>query len=266
MGNLAKAVAELEEKVEAVRELRKIVERLDTEIATRMEEIEAIGTELLDLHGDLDNQIAEYDYMAVEQSVASVARLVDVETVLPAIDAVLLLTALRDDEPIPDLSLPLSSFDEDDCWDHPRLTQEDLDRAFKAALARADQRWEEIWGDHSWEGLDERDSQRAEDHADAEQEAIKDRAGRAGAHVMELIDYIGDTLWPDLVEAVESGARERAVRALAAACAAAREAEPAYKLYEVNLSVQYESSPASLGAMGELLGNFETWLTSPKAE
>ncbi|MFJ7414697.1 hypothetical protein ACIQWZ_28440 [Streptomyces sp. NPDC098077] len=52
-------MAELEEKVEAVRELRKIVERLDTEIATRMEEIEAIGTELLDLHGDLDNQIAE---------------------------------------------------------------------------------------------------------------------------------------------------------------------------------------------------------------
>ncbi|MFF1416777.1 hypothetical protein [Streptomyces sp. NPDC058280] len=53
---------------------------------------------------------------------------------------------------------------------------------------------------------------------------------------------------------------------LAAACAAAREAESPYKLYEVNLSIQYESSSASLGALGELLGDFETWLTSPKAE
>lgn len=266
MGNLAKAVAELEEEVEDVRELRKIVERLDTEIAARMEEIEGIGTEVLDLHGDLDDQIAEHDYMAVEQSVTSLRGLVDMETVLPAIDAVLLLTALRDDEPVPDLTLPLSSFDEDDSWDHPRLSQEDLDRTFKAALARADQRGEEIWGDHSWEDPGERDSQRAEDRADAEREAIKDRASRAGAHIMELIDYIGDTLWPDLVEAVEVGARERAVRALAAACAAAREAEPAYKLYEVSLSVQYESAPMSLGAMGEFLSGAEAWSMSPKAE
>ncbi|MGW7082224.1 hypothetical protein ACWGH2_01830 [Streptomyces sp. NPDC054871] len=266
MGDLAKAVAELEEEVESVRELRKTVERLDTEIAVRMEEIEGIGTEVLDLHGDLDNQIAEHDYMAVEQSVTSLRELVDVETILPAIDAVLLLTALRDDEPVPDLSLPLSSFDKDDSWDHPRLSQEDLDRAFKAALARANQRWEEIWGDHSWEDLGERDSQRAEDHADAEREAIKDRASRAGAHVMEIIDYIGDTLWPDLVEAVETGARERAVQVLAAACAAARETEHAYKLYEVNLSLQYEAAPMSLGAVGEFLSGAEAWLMSPKAE
>lgn len=33
MGDLAKAVAKLEEEVESVRELRKIAERLDTEIA-----------------------------------------------------------------------------------------------------------------------------------------------------------------------------------------------------------------------------------------
>ncbi|MFE7113003.1 hypothetical protein ACFU98_41415 [Streptomyces sp. NPDC057575] len=95
---------------------------------------------------------------------------------------------------------------------------------------------------------------------------MKDRASRAGAHVIELIDYISDMLWPDLMEAVESGAWERAVRALAAACAAARETEPACKLYEVNLSLQFESSPESLGAMGEFLSDAEAWLMSPKAE
>ncbi|MCT7354468.1 hypothetical protein N4P33_20245 [Streptomyces sp. 15-116A] len=266
MGDLANAVAKLEEEASGARELRQIVERLDMEIAARMDEIETVGTALLELHGDLDDQIAEYDYMAVEQSLSSLRGLVDAEEVLPAVDAVLLLTALRDDTPVPDLRLPLSLFARDDVGEHPRLTQEDLDRAFEAALARAEQRWEEIWGDHTWADDDERDSQRAEDRADARQEAIKDRASRAGAHIMELVDYIGDTLWPDLVEAVEAGDRGRAVEVLAAACAAARETEPAYKLYEVNLSIQYESSPMSLGAMGELLSDFETWLGSPRAE
>lgn len=50
MGELANAVARLEEQVEDVRELRKIVERFDMEIAARMEEIETIGGAILDLH------------------------------------------------------------------------------------------------------------------------------------------------------------------------------------------------------------------------
>ncbi len=147
MGELANAVARLEEQVEDVRELRKIVERFDMEIAARMEEIETIGGAILDLHGDLDNQIAEYDYMAVEQSAASLRGLVNPAEVLPAIDTVCLLTTLRDDEAVPDLTLPLSAFENSDAGEYPRLTQDDLDREFKAVLARADQRWEEIWGD-----------------------------------------------------------------------------------------------------------------------
>lgn len=266
MGELAKAVAKLEEQVDGAHELRQIVERLDTEIAARMDEIEAIGSTLLELHGDLDDQIAEHNYGAVEQSLDSVRGLVDMKEVLPAIDAVLLLTALRDDEPIPALSRPLSAFERGGDWGHPRLTQTDLDREFEARMARADQRWEEIWGDHAWADSSERDAQRAEDRAAEEREAIKDRAERAGDHIRELVDYIGDTLWPDLVEAVEAGNREGAVEALAAACAAAQEAAPAYKLYEVSLAAQYESSPMSLGAMGEMLSDFETWLMSPKAE
>ncbi|MFF3916280.1 hypothetical protein ACFYZB_22850 [Streptomyces sp. NPDC001852] len=77
---------------------------------------------------------------------------------------------------------------------------------------------------------------------------------------------LGDGTTTTVVADVEAGDRERAVRALSAAWAAARETEPAYKLYEVNLSAQYESSPMSLGAMGEYLSDFETWLRAPKAE
>ncbi|WP_030543810.1 hypothetical protein [Streptomyces albus] len=266
MGDLAKAVADLEEQVEDARELGHIVERLDTEITARMEEIEGIGTAILDLHGELDNQIAEYDYMAVEQSAATLRGLVDMEELLPSIDAILLLTALRDDEPVPHLTLRLSAFEDEGAWEHPRLTQDDLDRDFKAELARGEERWERIWGDHSWSNDDERDSHRAQDRADDEQEAIKDRAHRAGQHIMKLVDHVGNEVWPSLVEAVQSGDREGAIEALAAACAAARESEPAYKLYEVNLSAQYERSPMSLGAMGEYLSGYETWLLSPKTE
>ncbi|MFD4023098.1 hypothetical protein ACFWRV_06160 [Streptomyces sp. NPDC058576] len=262
MGDLANAVAKLEEEAAGLRELRKMEERLDAEIFDRMEEIEEAGTEILNLHGDLDGQIAEHDYMAVEQSAASLRSLVDVETVLPAVDTVLVLTALRDGTSLPDLTLPLASFTDDDSWDHARLTQEDLDREFKSTLVRADQRWLEIWGDHAWDHEDDRRSEQAEHRAEAESEAIKERAGRAGAHLMELVDHIGETLWPALVEAVESGDRERAVLALAAAASAARATESAYKLYEVNLSIQFESSPESMGAMGEYLSGVQAWLLS----
>ncbi|MGW2084629.1 hypothetical protein [Streptomyces sp. NPDC001880] len=264
MGDLANTVAKLEEEAANGRELRKIVERLDTEMSFRMETIEEVGGELLELHGSLDDQIAEHDYMAVEQSAASVRGLVDVETVLPAIDTVLLLTALRDDGAMPELTLPLASFADDDSWDHPRLTQGDLDRAFEAALVSADQQWQKIWADHIWADGGERDSHRAEHRAEAEKEAIKDRAARAGAHLMALVDHIGEALWPEVVEAVEFGDRERAIRALAAASSAARETEAAYKLYEVNLSIQFETSPESMGAMGEFLSGAQDWLLSQK--
>ncbi|MFD5031805.1 hypothetical protein ACFWM0_15515 [Streptomyces sp. NPDC058405] len=64
---------------------------------------------------------------------------------------------------------------------------------------------------------------------------------------------------------MESGDRERAVRALAAASSAARATESAYKLYEVNLSIQFESSPESMGAMGEFLSDAQGWLLSQKS-
>ncbi|MEW2062111.1 hypothetical protein AB0899_15260 [Streptomyces sp. NPDC007002] len=261
MGDLANTVAKLEREAAESRELRSIVERLDTEISFRMETVQEVGGELLELHGSLDDQIAEHDYMAVEQSAASVRGLVDVETVLPAIDAVLLLTALRDDGAIPDLTLPLASF-ADDSWDHPRLTQGDLDRVFEAALVRAEEQWQEIWGDQLWDDENERDTHREQRRAEAELEAVKERAARAGAHLMTLVDHIGDTLWPEVVEAVEAGDRDRAVRALAAANSAGRETEAAYKLYEVNLSIQFEKAPESMGAMGEFLSDAQDWLLS----
>jgi hypothetical protein len=264
VGDVAKAVAALEEEVAEARELRQIVERVDTEIAARLEELHGIGGAILELHSDLDNQIAEHDYSAVEQSVGTLESLVDTARLLPEIDAVLLLTALRDDTPIPDLTVPLELFkaDENPACAHPRLTQDDLDQQFKSEMAVADQRWESVSGDQDSSSPAEREGRRAEYLGSAEEDAVRNRARRAGLHLMELVDYIWDELWPPLISAVEGGSREDATRTLAAIVAATREARSAYELYEANLAIQYEKNPSSLGAMGEFLTGVEGWLRS----
>ncbi|MEU9127456.1 hypothetical protein AB0D08_04940 [Kitasatospora sp. NPDC048540] len=218
MSEIAKAVAALEEQAAEARELRQTLERIEAEVDAHLDDLRGIGSAILDLHFDLDNQIAEHDYSAVEQAVGTLGGLVDVAEILPKIDAVLLLTALLEGTPTPDLTVPVELFEAGE----------------------------------------------AEDHRSAEQEAIRNRAHKAGLHLIELFDHIGDNLWPELIESVETGRRDDAVRALAAAAAAARDARPAYKLYEVNLSIQYEADPSSLGAMGEFLSGFETWLFSQK--
>jgi hypothetical protein len=77
---------------------------------------------------------------------------------------------------------------------------------------------------------------------------------------MELYEYIAEELCPTLVASAENGNIEEALKTLAAIDTAGKEAEPAYKVYEAALSEQYENSPSSLGAVGEHLMLFESWL------
>ncbi|MFJ9519368.1 hypothetical protein ACIRPK_13980 [Kitasatospora sp. NPDC101801] len=253
MSEIAKAVAALEEQAAEARELRQTVERVETEIDARLDELRGIGSAILELHFDLDNQIAEHDYSAVEQAVGALEALVDIAEILPKIDAVLLLTALLEATPTPDLTVPIELFKaaEMRAFEHPRLTQEDLDRQFQTEMA-------------DWSDPAEQDDQWADDHWSAEQDAIRSRAHSAGVHLRELVDYIGDNLWPTLIESVEAHSRDDAIDVLAAVAAATRDARPAYKLYEVNLSAQYTMNPSSLGAMGEFIADAEAWLRSQR--
>lgn len=58
----------------------------------------------------------------------------------------------------------------------------------------------------------------------------------------------------------EHGNIQGVLKVLAAMDAAGKEAEPAYKVYEVALSEQYEKSSSSLGVVGEHLMLFESRL------
>ncbi|MEU8522884.1 hypothetical protein [Streptomyces sp. NPDC048577] len=265
VGDLANAVAALEASAKQARELREVVERLDTEISVRMEEIEQIGSEIWELESNLDDHICEHDFMAVQQAVDTLHGLVNWRTVLPAIDSILLLTAIRDGQPLPDLDLPHTwpGGDAVEDHEHPTLTQADLDREHAADIARAEQQWQEIWGDHEWEDEAERESHRADARYEAEQEAVINRTRRAGRHLMKLFEYVAETVG-ELPPAAEEARREDAIKALAAVDSAAREAASGYKLYEVNLSEQYTSNPSSLGAMGEFIGGFTSWMMAQK--
>ncbi|MEY9965951.1 hypothetical protein ABIA33_004006 [Streptacidiphilus sp. MAP12-16] len=260
MGDLAKAVAELELQLEEARELGAIAERLDTEIAANLDEIDSVGSAVREAHYELDNQIAEHNYAAVEESVNSVVGLIDPRTILPAVDAVLLLTAIRDDRALPSRAWPHAFDQEAEADNSPLLTQEQLDAQQATELANAAEDWEAHWGDTDWDES-QRDDQWATDRAEHENDALRNVVRTAAGNIEKIIEGIGETVWPDLEKALGAGDRDGAIQHLLEALKAAQQLPTAYQLYEVNLSRLYTSSPGSLGAMGEHLMGVETWLT-----
>ncbi|MFF9777034.1 hypothetical protein ACF1HJ_25675 [Streptomyces sp. NPDC013978] len=220
-----------------------------------LDEIRHIPSALFELSSDLDGYIADCDYSAVERAAYEIRGATDADRLLPVLRQVLLLRALRDGDTPPDPaaieSLPKLPPEE---AAHPTLTWEELLRDSQKELEEREASARQIWCDEG----DEADLEDALHRARAE--AIQDRATRAGRHLMELCEYIAEEICPELMTSTENGSIQEALKALAAVDAAGREAEPAYKVYEVALSEQYESSPSSLGAVGEHLMLFESWL------
>ncbi|MEV6957363.1 hypothetical protein [Streptomyces sp. NPDC051183] len=261
MGELADHVARLEREITEAQEALRVVEKIDEEIENAMDEIESVSEALLNLSGELDGEIADHNYPAVERCADELWGLVDSEQARRAVDTVALLTAVRDGLALPTASVDalMSSLKGVEA-SHPTLTQEELDQEFQAAMDRAENIWRKIYDDGSWGSEDERKNHLADHMGEAQQEAISDRAERAGRFLMELCDHLAETVWPEVTEGLRGTDLRRVARALKAASMAGKTAPAVYKLYEVNLSVQYESSPYSLGAMGEQLMAFESWL------
>ncbi|MEU8496701.1 hypothetical protein AB0C86_08215 [Streptomyces lavendulae] len=261
MGELADRVARLEHEVTEAQEALRVVEKVDEEIERAMEEVESVCEALLNLSGELDVEIADHNYPAVERCAYELWGLVDSEQVRRAVDTVALLTAVRDGRALPATSVDALMVGLKDVKaSHPTLTQEELDHEFQLAMDRAEGIWREIYDDGSWESEDERKDHLADHLHEARQEAISDRAVRAARFLMELCDHLAETVWPEVTEGLRGTDLERVARALKEASMAGETAPAVYKLYEVNLSEQYESAPYSLGAVGEQLVAFESWL------
>ncbi|MFF4346330.1 hypothetical protein [Streptomyces sp. NPDC001530] len=255
MSELTDLVAKLERQVGEAEEAHQIADRLSDVCEELLDEIRRISSSVSELRFELDGYIADCDYSAVQRSTYEIRGATDGDSLLPILRQVLLLQALRDGATLPDPaaieSLPELPAEE---VAHPTLTLEELLRDSQRELEEREASARQIW-------CDEGDEADLEDALhEARTEAIRDRATRAGRHLMELCEYITEELCPRLVTSAENGDIEEALETLAAVDAAGKEAEPAYKVYEVALSEQYENSPSSLGAVGEHLMLFESWL------
>ncbi|MFJ2743441.1 hypothetical protein ACIO3O_27750 [Streptomyces sp. NPDC087440] len=261
MGELTNQVARLEREAEEAREATKLADRVGEELEGGIDDVAAVYGALLELSGELDNQIAEHNFMAVEQSAYELQGLVDDRSLCRTIDLVLLMTALHEGSGLPGTSIEhrMEGIKEMETG-HPTLTQQDLDEEFNETLRKAEATWDSIWGSDPWDSEEEREDHRVEHLHDARRDATTDRALRAGRHLMELCDYIADTLWEELTVSLRSGDLDGVAHTLKAAVIAADTAPGIYKLYEANLSEQYESNPDSLGDVGEQLMAFESWL------
>lgn len=255
MSELSELVAKLERQVREAEEAHRIANGLWDACEVQLDEIRHIPSALSELSWELDGYVADCDYSAVQRAADEIRGATDADRLLPVLRQVLLLRALRDGATLPDPaaieSLPELPAEE---VAHPTLTWEELLRDSRKELEEREASARQIWCDEG----DEADLEDALHEARAE--AIQDRATRAGRHLMELCEYIAEELCPELVTSAENGNIEEALKTLAAIDAAGKEAEPAYKVYEAALSEQYESSPSSLGAVGEHLMLFESWL------
>lgn len=255
MSELSELVAKLERQVREAEEAHRIANGLWEACEDQLDEIRHIPTALSELSWELDGYIADCDYSAVQRAAYEIRGATDADRILPVLRQVLLLRALRDGDSLPDPaameSLPEMPAEE---TAHPTLTREELLRESQQELEEQEASLRQIW-------CDEGDEAELEDALhEARVQAIQDRATRAGRHLMELCQYIAEELCPTLVTSIESGNIGEALKTLAAMDAAGKEAEPAYAVYEAALAEQYGNSPGSLGAVGEHLMLFESWL------
>lgn len=255
MSELTELVARLERQVREAEEAQKIADRLSDVCEELLDEIRQISSTVSELGFELDGYVADCDYSAVQRAAYEIRGVTDGDSLLAILRQVLLLQSLRDGATLPDPaaieSLPELPAEE---TAHPTLTLEELRRDSERELKEREESARQIWCDED----DEADLDDA--LHEARTDAIRDRATRAGRHLIELCEYIAEDLWPRLVTSAENGNIEEALKTLAGMDAAGKEAEPAYKVYEVALSEQYENSPSSLGAVGEDLMLFESWL------
>ncbi|MFJ5095319.1 hypothetical protein [Streptomyces sp. NPDC088557] len=72
MGELADRVARLEGEVTEAQEALRVVAKIDEEIENALEEVESVQEALLNLSWELDGEIADHNYSAVERFIFTV--------------------------------------------------------------------------------------------------------------------------------------------------------------------------------------------------
>lgn len=185
------------------------------------EELDTVYGQIVELGGDIDVQLADYDYTAVQQTIESFAALISGHEV-DGVDELADLCA-RTAATDPQSPAPIAEM--------PRLTKSDL-----PAVAEL--------GDND-----------DEDFVDS----LRDRESRCARHIRRLFDH-AEKAWEEAVDAAGAGNAKAAEAAVARLRAVPDELTSAYSLWETCLVDLYNDSPSHLSAAGDMVSGMAGWL------
>ena len=97
------------------------------------------------------------------------------------------------------------------------------------------------------------------DSYDARMDFLDDRVSRCSKHIRRLLTYFEES-WEVITDAAQEGDAETAADLLDDIRALGEEARSAYNLWEASLATKYNESPGSLGYAGEMIDATLEWL------
>ncbi|MGH4012816.1 MAG: hypothetical protein ACRDSL_02525 [Pseudonocardiaceae bacterium] len=204
-----------------IEELEELHERRDVAIEVRVDELNEVALSVDEIAFELDNQLAEYDYVMVNQSI-------DI-----AIDAI----EHTDDGQLEEL-VRLASVEIPGDTGGPVGTQDQLPPLPHMRVAELP----------SAEGVDWERERDAVDYA----EAVRHRVAVCADRIRYLLDYFSEELWTHIVAAAKRADSENALAALTECGTVANELRDAHGLWMLWLNELYLDDPANLGYVGEV--------------
>jgi hypothetical protein len=207
-------------------ELEALEERLDNEIAGLDEQLDAVYSQIEELASNIDDYLAENDFMQVEQAVSELVGFFG-EDVEDDLGYLIKLAEIKNGEG-----------DSESCGaEIPTLPEDQLP---KREPARSD----------------------APDDFDDEVSALSERVNACANHLRRLFDQALEH-WQEACEAANNGSGPAARTELGYARKVAAEAGKTFALWQACLSELYVASPGSLGPISDLLLiPVERWITS----
>lgn len=211
-------------------QVNSIRERRDEEIAVISEYVSESINAMSELRSEVDDYLAEYEYMRVSQAVDEAVGIIESASGDDQLAELVELASLRlpgdrSPDPVGDGLEPLR-----------RLTTADLPPVVVN---------EEIYNDDEQSGL--------------RIETQRDRVNDCAQHLRYLFDVFESELWPRVLAAAQAGDRSTTESLVGRCPDLVAELRSTHDLWMLELNELYEETPGSLGQSGETTSAFGTW-------
>ena len=229
--------------------------RLDSKIEEILADMQGRGSADW-LADQLDDHIAEADYVGVSQDIENMCCLVRDADIDASLDLLEVLTQIRYGD---EKSSMLSSTNRNMPGDQefPRLAPEELQEYARAAAERSWIFWKGLVDKHGWDHdqFDELDHQMDE----VNQSVGSSISEKTGDHLRELRQHLVWELWPSLVNAAEERDHAAARNHLATARLLVDELERAEELWKDTTVEDYSFDPLTMSWPRDFWLVLEAW-------